>query len=140
MYTASVIFLFFYQSQRTWRISSGFILRTHHVPPLSRSNIQPFSVFRQRRRSRATRCWWVGSWCRVLVVRSRSTTSSCRSFSCREFTVCCGPKLHLPCDPARCTDATTLHHQLGSPVSTAGPNKSNQEVRISGGETTTCRK
>lgn len=72
-----------------------------------RFNTELFSVFRRRRRSRATRCWWVGSWCRVPAARSRSTASSCHSFSCREFTVCCGPRLHLLCDPACCTDTTT---------------------------------
>lgn len=98
-------------------------------------------IFRQRRRSRATRCWWVGSWCRVPVVRSRSTASSCHSLSCREFTVCCGPERHLPCDPACCTNTphhTTTHHQLGSLVSTPGPNMSNQEVfQIANEEITT---
>lgn len=64
---------------------------------------------RRRRRSRRTRCWWVGSCCRVLAGRSRSTAWSCRSVSCRGFTVCCRAKT-LPSLKV----ATTLHRQFCS--------------------------
>lgn len=100
-----IIYLFSWEfiEEGGWLRTQG----THHtLPSPSWSNTELFPVFRRRRRSRPTRCWWVGSWCRVPAVRSRSTASSCHSVSCREFTVCCGPELHLPCNPACCTNKT----------------------------------
>lgn len=79
-------------------------------PRCQRNETESWHLLRRpRRRSRRTRCWWAGSWCRVLVVRSRSTASSCRSVSCRGFTVCCGAKT-LP----TLKGTTTLRHPFCS--------------------------
>ncbi|RVE56870.1 hypothetical protein OJAV_G00210550 [Oryzias javanicus] len=54
----------------------------------------PFVKAKEERGER--RCWWGDSWCRALVVRSRSTASSCPSGSYRGSTVCCRPERTTP--------------------------------------------